>query len=84
MSVGVRLQVSKHPRAALDKRPVHDRGPAAMKYDDSIQLSSATQVGGSGVAFIQAEKLCKTFATSDGVPTTAIEGVDLQVDLLHE
>jgi NitT/TauT family transport system ATP-binding protein len=50
-----------------------------MKCEDSVHLTSATQVGGSGVAFIQVEKLCKTFATSDGVPTTAIENVDLQV-----
>jgi NitT/TauT family transport system ATP-binding protein len=50
-----------------------------MKHEDAVHLGSATQVGGSGVNFIEVKKLCKTFPTSDGVPTTAIENVDLQV-----
>ncbi len=50
-----------------------------MKYEDSIQLNPVTPVGGAGFAFIQVEKLCKVFATTDGVPIIAVENVDFQV-----
>jgi NitT/TauT family transport system ATP-binding protein len=50
-----------------------------MRREDGVQLSSATEFAGSDHAFIQVEKLSKTFPARDGAPTLAVDDVDLAV-----
>jgi NitT/TauT family transport system ATP-binding protein len=50
-----------------------------MRREDGVQLSSATEFAGSEHAFIQVEKLSKTFPARDGAPTLAVDDVDLAV-----
>jgi NitT/TauT family transport system ATP-binding protein len=50
-----------------------------MAGDGAVQLGTATHVGGSGEPFIRLERICKTFPARDGVPTNAVDNIDLHV-----
>jgi len=50
-----------------------------MTENGAVQLTTATQVGGTGIPFIRLERICKTFPARDGAPTKAVDDVDLHI-----
>jgi NitT/TauT family transport system ATP-binding protein len=50
-----------------------------VRREDMVQFVSATDGACGGTTFIQVEKLSKTFAARDGVPTLAVDNVDLSI-----
>jgi NitT/TauT family transport system ATP-binding protein len=50
-----------------------------LSTEDTVQLASATEGTRAEATFIQVEKLSKTFPARDGVPTLAVDNVNLNI-----